>query len=303
MQTYCPHCSTHFRITEEQIDAAEGQVRCGVCDKIFNIYEAADTHSLDNEQQPLLNDSNDTIDVDQQLSDSDASDLEIKNSLNEDALPNDVPDEPVAVDDDSETIDESDDFFNEDDGNSLNYIVPDELRYSKPLNQHATAKTVLWSAGILLLISSLALEYIWFNRDQFQQFPALLSKIESLCSQLECNTLSQRDPAKIKLMSRNVFSHPNEQDVLIINIIMKNNAEFEQAYPVIQVDFSDRRGGIIAARRFYPYEYMPDEYLTEQSQTNKSKQVPLLQPDTKTNITLEIKDPGDDAVTYEFAFL
>ena len=85
--------------------------------------------------------------------------------------------------------------------------------------------------------------------------------------------------------------------------MLKNNAEFEQAYPVIQIDFSDRRGGIIAARRFYPYEYMPDEYLAEQSQTNESKQVPLLQPDTETNITLEIKDPGDDAVTYEFAFL
>jgi len=300
MQTYCPHCSTHFRITEEQIDAAEGHVRCGVCNEIFNIYEAVEAQSLENEQQALLNDSNDTISVDEQLSDISESDPESKNPFNVEALPDDVPAESVKmeVDDDSEAVDKSDGFFNDDDNNSLDYIVPDELRDSKPLNQHATAKTVLWSAGILLLISSLALEYIWFNRDQFQQFPALLNKIESLCAQLECNTLAQRDPAKIRLMSRNVFSHPNEQDVLIINIILKNNAEFEQAYPVIQIDFSDRRGGIIAARRFYP-----DEYLTKQSQINESKQANLLQPDTETNITLEIKDPGDDAVTYEFAFL
>jgi len=301
MQTYCPHCSTHFRITEEQIDAAEGHVRCGVCDELFNVYEAVEAH----QQQALLNDSNDTIGVDEQLSDISETDPESKNSFNEEALPDDTPAESVKmeVNDDSETVDKSDDFFNDDDDDSLDYIVPDELRDSKPLNQHATAKTVLWSTGILLLISSLALEYIWFNRDQFQQFPSLLNKIESLCTQLECNTLAQRDPAKIKLMSRNVFSHPNEQDVLIINIIMKNNAEFEQAYPVIQIDFSDRRGGIIAARRFYPYEYMPDEYLAEQSQTNESKQAHLLQPDTETNITLEIKDLGNDAVTYEFAFL
>ena len=300
MQTYCPHCSTHFRITEEQIDAAEGHVRCGICDEIFNIYEAADTHSLENEQQPLLNDSNNTSDTDEHLSDIDEPDFENNNPFDEDALSDKVPAEPVEVeaDDDSEVVDNSDDFFNEDDDNSLNYIVPDELRDSKPLNQHATAKTVLWSAGILLLISSLVLEYTWFNRDQFNQFPALLNKIELLCEKLECNTLSKRDPTKIKLMSRNVFSHPNEQDVLIINIILKNNADFVQAYPVIQIDFSDRRGGIIAARRFYPFEY-----LTDQSQTSESEQANLLQPDTEANISLKIKDPGDDAVTYEFVFL
>jgi predicted Zn finger-like uncharacterized protein len=298
MQTYCPHCSTHFRITEDQIDAAEGHVRCGVCDEIFNIYEAADTSSLENEQQPLLDDSNDTADTEEHPPDITEPDLENKSSFNEEALPDEVSAEPVEADDDNETVDTTDDFFNEDDDSSLNYIVPDDLRDAKPLNQHAAAKTALWSAGILLLVSSLVLEYIWFNREQFQQFPALLNKIETLCEKIECNTLSQRDPTKIKLISRNVFSHPNEQDVLIINIILKNNAKFEQAYPVIQIDFSDRRGGIIAARRFYPFEY-----LTDQSQTSESKQAHLLQPDTETNIKLEIKDPGDDAVTYEFTFL
>ena len=299
MQTYCPHCSTRFRITEEQIDAAGGHVRCGICNEIFSIYEAADTHSPEHEheQQSLLNDSNDTSGDDEYPSDTAESDLESKDSVIEDVLPDDVPAEPVNVDDDNETADRSDDFFNDDD-NSLDYIVPDEFRDSKPLNQHATAKTVLWSVGILLLISSLALEYIWFNRDQFHQFPALLNKIESLCAHLECNALTQRDPTKIKLMSRNVFSHPNEQDVLIINVILKNNADFVQAYPVIQIDFSDRRGGIIAARRFYPFEY-----LTDQNQTSESEQAHLLQPNSEANVRLEIKDPGDDAVTYEFAFL
>ena len=298
MQTYCPHCSTRFRITEEQIDAAGGHVRCGICNEIFNIYEAADTQSLDHEQQSLLNNSIDTSGDDEHPSDNAEADLESKDSVIEDVLPDDVPAEPVDADDDNETTDRSDVFFNEDDDNSLNYIVPDEFRDSKSLNQHATAKTVLWSVGILLLILSLALQYIWFNRDQFHQFPALINKIESLCAPLECNALTQRDPTKIKLMSRNVFSHPSEPDVLIINVILKNNADFVQAYPVIQIDFSDRRGGIIAARRFYPFEY-----LTDQSQISESEQEHLLQPQSEANVRLEIKDPGNDAVTYEFAFL
>ena len=36
MFTQCPHCLTLFRITPEQLKAAEGQVRCCQCNKVFN---------------------------------------------------------------------------------------------------------------------------------------------------------------------------------------------------------------------------------------------------------------------------
>ncbi|MEJ2424770.1 MAG: zinc-ribbon domain-containing protein, partial [Candidatus Thiodiazotropha sp.] len=36
MFTQCPHCMTLFRITSEQLKAAEGRVRCCQCNQIFN---------------------------------------------------------------------------------------------------------------------------------------------------------------------------------------------------------------------------------------------------------------------------
>ncbi len=36
MYTLCPHCSTCFRITTEQVNAAQGNVRCGNCGAVFN---------------------------------------------------------------------------------------------------------------------------------------------------------------------------------------------------------------------------------------------------------------------------
>ncbi len=36
MYSLCPHCSTCFRITSEQINAAQGNVRCGNCGAVFN---------------------------------------------------------------------------------------------------------------------------------------------------------------------------------------------------------------------------------------------------------------------------
>ena len=34
--TQCPFCKTHFRLTQEQLQAAAGNVRCGACLKVFN---------------------------------------------------------------------------------------------------------------------------------------------------------------------------------------------------------------------------------------------------------------------------
>jgi predicted Zn finger-like uncharacterized protein len=36
MMTRCPTCSTAFRVTEEQLGARQGQVRCGRCDTLFD---------------------------------------------------------------------------------------------------------------------------------------------------------------------------------------------------------------------------------------------------------------------------
>lgn len=36
MMTRCPSCDTVFRVTEQQLGAREGQVRCGICDTLFD---------------------------------------------------------------------------------------------------------------------------------------------------------------------------------------------------------------------------------------------------------------------------
>ncbi|GEM_PF-2480253 len=39
MYTHCPNCNTHFSITQEYLDIANGKVRCGKCDHVFNALE------------------------------------------------------------------------------------------------------------------------------------------------------------------------------------------------------------------------------------------------------------------------
>lgn len=49
--TQCPECGTRFKVTDAQLDAHDGLVRCGHCHEIFNARE----HLHDDEPSPQLN--------------------------------------------------------------------------------------------------------------------------------------------------------------------------------------------------------------------------------------------------------
>ena len=48
--TKCPHCKTLFRIQHEHLAIANGEVRCGVCFKVFN----AKTEGLSYSEEPSV---------------------------------------------------------------------------------------------------------------------------------------------------------------------------------------------------------------------------------------------------------
>ena len=79
----------------------------------------------------------------------------------------------------------------------------------------------------------------------------------------------------------------------MISASIVNQADFAQDFPVIELRFEDVRGKPIAGRRFSAVEYLdiPED------------QISKMQPDVSININLEIKDPGSNMVSYEFAFL
>ena len=267
MQTQCPQCATQFRVTESQINIADGYVRCGVCDKVFNVHEVVDKTSPEDDHQPSLAGSY-------------------------------HPDRHSLMTGSNEPKKDNFDFFGNNNNEFMDHVVPEKFRESHASNSPSAASTVLWSIGFLLLIATLFIEYIWFNRNQFIQVPEIQAEIKELCQTFDCKNLTMRAPAKIQLATKNIFSHPGEKDILMVKFTMKNNASFSQPYPVMSINFSDIRGSMVASRYFLPNEYLPLEY-----QQSNNKQQSLLQPDASTSVTLEIRDPGTQAIAYEFDFL
>ena len=276
MQTQCPQCETQFRLTDAQLQAAGGLVRCGVCDAVFNALETLpDKIGLNSESHAGDKSPDDNITAAFDLADSKS--------------------EQDSTDDDStsqETDADYDLFQHDDDTPGAQSVIPDELRdsrYTQP--SPSLLSTLLWSLAILFLGLTLVLEYAWFHRDQLAQLPQVQPWIKRLCQHVDCKLAALRDPTQVELLSRNVYSHPNRKQALMVSVTLVNHASFAQPYPDMKIDFSDIRGAIVAARRFHASEYL-------------NTQTPaLLPPDQPVSFTLEIVDPGKQAMTYEFNFL
>jgi len=90
MYTKCPECSAVFRVTADQLNMADGLVRCGICDSVFNgrdyFEEDHDPNvTPDNNQEPCQQASDQNFIEDQWPSeDTDASELDQQND--DDAL-------------------------------------------------------------------------------------------------------------------------------------------------------------------------------------------------------------------------
>ena len=244
MQAECPNCHTLFRVTETQLDMADGMVRCGFCKQVFNARLANDEDtSREETQQPQL-----------------SPQIETEHESFNSGTPDDN--------------------------------VPDTFSIETHAGTYSVLATVSWSLAILLLIAALAAEYIWFNQPELMLDPRLEPVTAKLCELTDCKHLQMRDVSEIEMVSRNVYTHPNEKDALMVSTTLVNHANYAQPFPDVQIDFSNVRGELVASRRFIPEEYL---------QIDSEQLIPLL-PGNPITFGLEIVDPGTEAITYEFSF-
>ena len=149
-------------------------------------------------------------------------------------------------------------------------------------------------AGIIVLLLFLLGQTVLFRSYQLvNQFPALTSMLSSMCETIPCRYSGSTDVSKIELLNRNVRSHPNQKNALLISTAFKNNAGFDQPYPTIAIKLSDLSGHLVATRYFTPEEYLEGLY----------NRFLLMDSGTPIHVTLAVLDPGDDAINFEFSFL
>ena len=278
MQTRCPHCETVFRLTKAQLSAAHGKVRCGLCHSIFTA-----TAFDEDQDSPVELSRQESLPTELLQSEPSQQD----ETLND----NGYISEPLAETISEEDTSDSDDLLLNDIETSS--VIPDEFRQFTEPTPNTHLATTVWSFGIVFLLITLVAEYAWFNRNQLAKDPEYQPWISQFCKTTGCTLQPLRKPDLIEMVNRNVYTHPNIKKALMITATMVNKAPHAQAYPDIEIGFSNIRGQMVTQRRFTPEEYMK----------MGEDQLRLLQPDLPVTWGIEIKDPGKQAMTYEFNFI
>lgn len=167
-----------------------------------------------------------------------------------------------------------------------------EAMYGEGKGSFTHFSPLLWLIGILLLMVLAIAQSIYYQRYELISNPRYQQQILHLCELVPCADSQFSSSRQIKLLERNVFTHPVKPNALMVTGSFVNEAPFSQKLPKLLVTLFDIQGNLIANRQF-----VSDEYL------QSGNELTALQSNKPIQFRLEILDPGTEALTYEFEFL
>lgn len=165
-----------------------------------------------------------------------------------------------------------------------------EYKQDKPAKRWIMSFLLVVFNSTLLIV--LLAQIAWFNYEKLAKYPQAALAFEKACELLDCTIPELADLSLIKSQNLVVRSHPTRASALIIDTVIVNEADFDQDFPDISLYFSDINGQVVAQRLISPQEYLSTDLLSW-------KKIPSQE---QIHITLEIIDPGKEAVNYKLKF-
>ena len=216
MYTQCPNCHSYFRVTAEQLRTADGRVRCGVCDTLFDALEHLEEALPRAEPDP------------------------------EAAAPPPQP-EPEPREAEEEPVPRRP---------RQSRRTAEQGASDKPTRRRRGAATAGWLVGSLLLLGLFPLQFLYFERNALAaSYPDLRPTLEQLCVVADCRVEPRRDPSAFAISGREIRAHPEREGALRVTAELVNNADYAQPLPFLDLTLSDRDNEALAVGRFEPGDY------------------------------------------------
>lgn len=149
-----------------------------------------------------------------------------------------------------------------------------------------------WLVACVVLLLLLCAQLAWAKRDVLIADTTTGPWLRQACVGLGCRLPLVQDVHQLRLLARDVQAHPSVPGALLISATVRNDAAFDQPWPVVSVTLSDVDGKRIAMRRLLPAEYLGDSAALERG----------LAAGGNAALVLEVEDPGNKAVAFEIGF-
>jgi predicted Zn finger-like uncharacterized protein len=337
--TRCPECSTSFRVTEDQLAVANGAVRCGACLQVFSatdhLVEGVESlqseasgeqvQSITPEVRGMTAEDWAEIEADDAweedtLDGESASESEDLDEQTQEEFPEvdvlyeapDIPGEELETHEAGEAVREETllETADEDESGNLDPVdweinvsgeadaFEGEIRVSVDpaelvanVSPSKTRRMRTWSLLAVLALAALVMQFAWFEMESLSQRADLRSGFLKACNALGCEVPDYADRRVMRAGDLIVRSHPDVENALAIDATVANLGPFRQAFPNLVLRFDAMDGTPVAARIFSPADYLAGEL-------SGLKYVP---GNTEVHISLEIVDPGNEAVNYSLS--
>ncbi len=218
--TQCPECSTRFKVTNAQLDAHDGLVRCGHCHEVFD----AGKQLHNNEPSPQL-----------------SLPIEPEPPANKvDLTP--VPSVP-ELKEELTTLAQQVQFVEE---------LTDEVLEMPP-------RKINWIgllAALLLTLTLLAQSAYFFRIEIGASLPGLKPLLEDYCELLECTVPLPQKADLIVIESSELESDPEHSNLVTLHALVHNRAPYAQAYPSLELTLTSIQDQSIARRVFRPADFL-----------------------------------------------
>jgi len=253
--TTCAHCKARFRVTPQQLNAKQGQVRCGRCTQVFNGFQILERFPDDDTGGRLLAEADarriaeGTAPPPPPSAAATAVDLPIFDeapAAGEAAPP--APEEPAPF--------AAEEPMEEAAARPLrrtHHIDPALTLQVDPPAPPARA----WRFGVAFLAMTLALELAYVYRGPLaQSYPVLRPPMESLCARLGCNVPWSRQEALLKLEDSELLEVPGKPGEIALGARLRNLATAAQEYPHLELTLTDITGQAAVRRVLRPTDYL-----------------------------------------------
>jgi len=149
----------------------------------------------------------------------------------------------------------------------------------------------LWPSLSILALLAIIIQVFWFKFDYFSRTEPYRTGYLFLCPYLGCQVPTLVDTSRIVASNLVVREHPDTQGALAVDVMLINGASFDQPFPDLILVFTDIDEKQVASRRFVPKDYLGGELIGQE----------LMPHNQKIYITLDLVDPGAEAVNYHIS--
>ncbi|NML25899.1 DUF3426 domain-containing protein [Zoogloea dura] len=116
----------------------------------------------------------------------------------------------------------------------------------------------LWAAGATLLsLALLAQGVLVFRNEIALSSPPTRPALEALCNSLGCDLPLPREAAEIAIESSDIQPDASREAFFTLHATLRNRAEFQQAWPHLEVTLTDARDKALVRRVLEPAQWLP----------------------------------------------